>query len=160
MMLYLFSNNLYFLQFTLNRLLNDGSITEYEYNKLHEATHYYFKNALEYIPKKFPIDDELICNSVWIDVVRRDKAKWDNVHFFLEKFKTATIMEKIKYDDLYEEFIDFQSLTDEDIGQTAWSEAKVIDGEDSDGNEIVHHRVDILWYYISQMKLPETSLNH
>ena len=59
-------------------------------------------------------------------------------------------MEKIKYDDLYEEFID---LTDEDIGQTAWNEAKVIDGEDSDVNEIVHHRVNILWYYISQKKL-------
>ena len=104
----------------------------------------------------FPIDNELIQNSVWIDVVRRDKVEWDNVDFFLQKFKTATIMENIKFDDLYEEFIDFQSLADEDIGQTTWNEAKVIDGKDSGGND---HRVDILWYYISQMKLPETSLN-
>ena len=35
-------------------------------------------------------------------------------------------------DELYDEFCDYKSLTDEDIGLTAWKEAKVVDGSVND----------------------------
>ena len=38
-----------------------------------------------------------------------------------------------------------QSLTDDEIGHNALSEAEVVDGKGEDGNKIVHYRVDILW---------------
>ena len=50
-------------------------------------------------------------------------------------------------------------MTDDEIGHNAWSEAEVVDGKDEDGNNIVHYRVDILWYYIARMRLPETSIS-
>ena len=145
-------------KFTLNRLRNDGSISENDYMKVHYGALHYFKDALKYILEKFPINNEVICNSIWIDVEKRLQAKWENVEFFLEKFASVSFMDTIKQDNLYEEFVDFRTLSDDDIGQTAWTEAKVIDGEDEDGNALLHYRVDVLWYHIAQLKVPETSL--
>ena len=59
-------------------------------------------------------------------------------------------------DELYDEFCDYKSLTDEGIGLTAWKEAKVVDGSVND-QEIFHYRVDILWWHLSQMVIPESS---
>ena len=50
-------------------------------------------------------------------------------------------------------------MTDDEIGHNAWSEAEVVDGKDEDGNKIVHNRIDILWYYIASMRLPEPSIS-
>ena len=33
-----------------------------------DAAHYYFKSGLEYIQKKFPLDDPLIVNAAWVNV--------------------------------------------------------------------------------------------
>ena len=145
-------------KFTLNRLRNDGSISENDYMKVHYGALHYFKDALKYILEKFPISNEVICNSIWIDVEKRLQAEWENVEFFLEKFASVSFMDTIKQDNLYEEFVDFRTLSDNDIGQTAWTEAKVIDGEDEDGNTLLHYRVDVLSYHIAQLKVPETSL--
>ena len=50
--------------------------------------------------------------------------------------------------------MDYQSLTDEEIGyNNAWSEAEVVDCKDED-----HYRVDILWHYIANIRVPETSI--
>ena len=66
-------------------------------------------------------------------------------------------MEGVDNDKVFEEFVDYQSLNDE-IGHNTWSEAEVVDGKDEDGNKIVQYRVDILWYYIASIRLPETSI--
>lgn len=50
-------------------------------------------------------------------------------------------------DALYNQFCDYQTLSDGDIGDKAWNEAKVIDGS-VDDTDIFHYRVDILWWYI------------
>ena len=53
-------------------------------------------------------------------------------------------------DKLYDEFCDYQTLNDGDVGDKAWNEAKVIDGS-VDDVEAFHCRVDILWWYIAHM---------
>ena len=69
-------------------------------------------------------------------------------------------MEVVDNDKVFEEFGDYQSLTDDEIGHNAWSEAAVVDGKEEDDNKIVHYHVDILWYYIASMRLPEISISH
>ena len=59
-------------------------------------------------------------------------------------------MININYEELYGELLD-------QIGVAAWGEAKVNVGKDGDGNDIFHYRVDVLWYFIAQLKLPESS---
>ena len=68
----------------VNRLLNDGTISDNNYYKFHEAVHYYFRESLYCTQKKFPINDDVICNSVWMEV------PWDNVEFFVDKCKSVT----------------------------------------------------------------------
>ena len=68
-------------------------------------------------------------------------------------------MERVDNDKVFEEFVDYQSLTDDEIEHNAWLEAELVDGKDEDGNKIVHYGVDLLWYYIASMRLPETSIS-
>ena len=56
-------------------------------------------------------------------------------------------------DELHNEFCDYQTLNDGDIGDNVWNDAKVIDGS-IDSVEVYHYRVDILWWYIAYMITP------
>ena len=117
----------------------------------------HFKESLRYIQNKFPLNNETICNSVWVDVIKRNVAEWENVDFFLTKYQTVSSVSNIKVDDLYEEFCDYQTLRDNEISEAAWSEAKIVDGEE-EGNETFHYRIDILWWYLSEITVPGTSM--
>ena len=139
-------------------LLNEGTISEAQFETFHTGGQSYFKKALQYIQNKFPLKDEVICNSVWIDVEKRLDSKWESVHFFCEKYQNLSIMKKVNLDELYDEFLDYQALSDREIFDSAWTEAKMIDSKADDGN-VYHYRMDVLWYHIAQIKLPDTSIN-
>ena len=51
-----------------NRLLNEGDNTQDQYNKFHKGAQCYLRDALAYIQEKFAITNEVIYNSVWIDL--------------------------------------------------------------------------------------------
>ena len=48
------------------------------------------------------------------------------------------------------------TLTDGEIGRKAWDEAKVIDAYTED-SEVFHYCMDILWWHVAHMPLPESS---
>lgn len=141
-------------KFTLQRLINQGEISETAYTRFSAAAREYFKAAFQYVLSKFPINDELLKHTRWINVQKRSQAKWENVEYFLSRFQSA--LNTVNIDEMYDKFCDYQSLTDEDIGVIAEKEAKVVDGLVND-QKIFHHRVDILWWYLSQMVFPESS---
>jgi hypothetical protein len=132
-------------KFNLQKLLNEGDGTERTYNDLFVAAQAYFKAALGYVLKKFPLTDEVLKHAKWINVLNRSEAKFKSVSNLGDT--------DIQIDAMYDEFCDYQTLTDDDIGEKAWSEAKIVDGL-VDGEEIFHHRVDVLWWYISDMVVP------
>ena len=68
------------------------------------------------------------------------------------------VFKEISADSLFEEFCDYQGLSDADIGKDVWEAAKVVDGIDEDGTEVTHYRADVLWWYIGNMKQPGTSV--
>ena len=112
---------------TMNRLLNNGDITQATYDQFHKGVQLYYKDALDYIQRKFPISDPVICNSRWVDVVQRDKAEWNQVEFFIEKYSNQAFLQNIDNDLLFNEFVDYQSMYDDDISADAWSdEADII----------------------------------
>ena len=59
----------------MNRLLNNGDITQATYDHIHKDVQLYYKDALDYIQRKFPISDPVTRNSRWVDVLQRDKAE-------------------------------------------------------------------------------------
>jgi len=107
---------------TLNKLLNEGHISDAQYNKFFLAAHCYFKSSLAYILGKFPLKEELIENAVWINVPQRIEAEWKNVEYFYDRFEAA--FHEIPVDALYEEFCDYRSLSDGDIGGDALASSK------------------------------------
>ena len=144
---------------TVNRLLNDGTISDNNYYKFHKAVHYYFKESLSYIQKKFPMNDDVICNSVWTDFNKGSEVSWDNVELFVDKYKSVKSVNDIDCDKLYDEFIDYQTLSNNEIPNTAFDDAKVVDGT-IDEEEFFHYRMDILWWHLSNLTMPNTSAKH
>ena len=142
---------------TLNRLLSQGDISDDDFKKFHAAVHSYFRDSLTYIKTKFPINDETISNSVWIDVTQRSEVSWENVQYFVDKYSAVQFLKGVNEDKLYEEFIDYQLLSIDDFTKGAFEEAKMIDGND-DGEEVYHYRMDTLWWYICHMEVPQTSI--
>lgn len=138
----------------LSKLLNDGDISKEKHDAFFDAAQAYFRTALSYIIKKFPLSNDVIFNASWIDVSNRIDAKWDSVEFFFRKFEA--VLNGVSIDDLFDEFSDYQTMTDEAIGKDAFKEAKVVDGEEDD-KEVFHYRIDILWWHLSNMLLQGTS---
>ena len=93
-----------------------------------------------------------------MDVVKRHEATWNYLEFFLQKFSSVSFITKIDNDALFEEFMDYQSLTDDEVGAAAIKDAEVT-MTDSFNQKHVHYQIDVLWHRISQIKLVETPLN-
>ena len=117
----------------LVRLLNEGDCSQQEFDLFHSAAHMYYTSAFNYI---------IICNAMWIDVPNRKESRWENVEFFLEQFPSFFV--GIDTDKVFEEFVDYQTLWDEDIDQEAWKEAEVIDRTNEGDEEVFHCRADVL----------------
>ena len=79
--------------------------------------------------KKFPLTDEVLKHAKWVDVANRSEAKWESVEFFLTKFRSVSNLQNdIDIDEMFDEVCDYQTMKDDDIGQKAWKDVKVIDG--------------------------------
>ena len=79
------------------------------------------------------------------------------MEFFLTKFKAVALISDIKEDAMYDELCDYKTLTDDEIGRKVWDDAKVIDGTNEDHEEVFHYHMDILWWHLAHMLLPESS---
>jgi hypothetical protein len=60
---------------SLQKLLNEGDISERSYNNIFLAAQAYFKASFQYVIKKFPTNDELLQHAKWINVSKRSEAE-------------------------------------------------------------------------------------
>ena len=58
-------------------------------------------------------------------------------------------------DELLEEFIDFQLLSDDDIPSTIWEKASITLDDDAHAKS---YRLDVIWHYLSTVKAPDGTL--
>ena len=63
-------------KFTLQKLLNEGDITERAPNDIFAKAQAYFKVALGYVLQKFPLTDRVLQHVKLIDVVNHSEVKW------------------------------------------------------------------------------------
>ena len=118
-------------KFKLQKLLNDGDISERQHSWVFKAAQAYYKDSLSYILTKFPLSNKLIIKARWIVVGSRIDSKWESVEFFINRFKA--FFQQLPVDKLYDEFCDYQTLPDECFRDDVLREAKVIDGEEDGG---------------------------
>ena len=81
---------------------------------------------------------------------------WDNVDFFVDKYKSVTSVNDIDCGKLHDEFTDYQTLSKNEIPNTAFGDAKVVYGT-IDEEEVFHYRMDILWWHLSNLTLANSS---
>ena len=95
-----------------------------------------------------------------MDVLGRENSKWEQVQYFYDRF--PHLMNGIKPDELYEEFSDYQILKDNDFDDNVFEEAKIPEKilDDIGGEPLFHYRIDVLWYHISKMVIPNTLVKH
>ena len=141
-------------KFKLQKLLNDGDISERQHSRVFKAAQAYFKDSLSYILTKFPLSNKLIIKAGWIDVGSRIDSKWESVEFFINRLKA--IFQQLPVDKLYDKFCDYPTVPDECFRDDVLKEAKVIDREE-DGEVLFPYRVDVLWWYIAQLVIPGTT---
>ena len=111
---------------TLNRLLENGNISSEEFGKVYNAAHHYFRDS--YIQEKFPITHDVISNLgsnlIWVDVIQRCEASWENVQVFIGRYSTLKSFKGLDNNKVYEEFIDNQKLRDNDFPVEAFDDPK------------------------------------
>ena len=84
----------------------------------------------------------------WNDFDSRQNVKWSHVEYFVEKYKGILQDDDYEMDKLFEEFIDFESLSDSELPSAAWEDAAV--KEFDDGSK--EYRIDTLQYHIQQLR--------
>ena len=75
---------------------------------------------------------------------------------FVDKYKSVTSVNDIDCNKLCDEFIAYQTLSNNEIPNTAFDDAEVVDGTINE-EEFFHYRMDILWWYLSNLIMPNSS---
>ena len=123
----------------LEKLLREGDITKQQYTRVLQACQAFYKASLNYVLEKMDSKNEFWIHAVWIDFFERSSAKWSDVHFFIHSYNTVVKFSDSDIEWLFEQFIDFKTLEDEEIDL---SEAVLTTYDDGS----IEYRMDIIWY--------------
>ena len=126
----------------LRKKVEDGDLSVGQHDKFIKATVAFYRGSLRYTLLKMNVDSSFWESIQWIDFDSRQNAKWSHVEYFLEKCKGILQYDDYEMDKLFEEFIDFKSLSDSELPPGAW--------EVDNGSK--EYRIDTLWYHIQQLR--------
>jgi len=132
---------------TLRKLLNEGIIADAQYNLMLKAAQEFYKESLKYVLKKMDNSEGFWKHAFWIDFFHRNKANWEDVHYFTEMYKDVLSFSEREYEQLFEEFIDFQTISEAEI---CLDEAIIEEHEDG----TKEYRIDVIWYELQNPKSP------
>ena len=132
---------------TLNKLTNDGTITQNQRRRMLTAAQAFYKESLIYVLEKMDANNEFWMHAVWINYLKRSKAKWEDVNYFIMKYQRLLAFSPSEYDRLHEEFIDFKSIGNDEIDLE-----KAVHTVYDDGSK--EYRMDTIWYILQALKSP------
>ena len=82
------------------------------------AAQEFFKASFTYVLLKMGINEEFQSHAVWINIFKRKEARWVDVTFFVTKYQHLLKFDEFSYNKLYDDFKDFQTIIDSEIGIT------------------------------------------
>ena len=89
-------------------------------------------------------------HAVCVDFFKKESASWSDVEYFVLYFKSQLQFDEQETNILYEQFIDFQMLSTDELSVNALTDVML--HEFHDGN--VEYRMDVIWYNLRQMRSP------
>ena len=72
---------------------------------------------------------------------------------FIDQYSKLLPFNGIELDHISVEFLDYQGMSKDEIPKDIWDEA-ICDEQDDGCNKVTYHRVDRIWSYLGEMKLP------
>ena len=132
---------------TVNRLYQEGDITNHQLSKFYKAARGFFMCATEYLLKWCPLQDELLASATWLTFEQRLEKNFLSVEYFVHRY--PSIFSDIDVDRLSEEFFNYQTLSSDAIPKSVKESVNL---EDKDP-----HRIDVLWGYLKGIKEPGTN---
>ena len=139
---------------TLNKLLNEGDISQSQWEKCIKGCIAFYRDSLKYILRSMNLTGSLWEHAVWINFFDRQNANWSDVEHFCGKFNATLKFSEHSYECLHEEFLDYKSFREEELPAKALQEAFLPEKSNSDHQE---YRMDTIWYHLRQLKTPVAS---
>ena len=125
----------------LKRLFNNGDIVQNDADCFFNGVHDFFVKAFNYCIKLLLLDDSFIKNLVFIDFEKRNNINFESIQV-IQSFNIINnklIKDPSLLNTVEEEFIDYQTLTKDDIPSSIWEVAKLSDNS---------NRIDVTWGYL------------
>ena len=141
----------------LQKLFDEGDISAYEFKKVYTAFRAFYVDAASQAVKKLPFDDLFLNNARFLNFEKKEEYTFSAVEFFCSKYSKLLKLTPAQMDTLQEEFTDYQLLSKSDIPESVWKESLMFE-EEMEGATKGHHRMDMIWAYLTQMKNTDSSL--
>jgi len=144
-------NDSLFIGFGLRRkllkALDDGDITDLQYQQFLNAARAFNVDGALYSLKVLPIDDLVLKHAGMFDLAQKSKFTFSSVEYFFQRFKSYIPVPDCDIPTLETEFVLYQSLQFDDLSKVAKDEACIRVSVTQD-NEAVTYRADVLWHYM------------
>ena len=88
----------------LRYLFSEGDIEQVQSDKFLLSAQSFYKESLLYVLNKMDSKHDFWIQAVWINVFNRGNALWDDVNYFVEKYKSIFNFDEHSYDLLYDQF--------------------------------------------------------
>ena len=110
-------------------------------------------SAVAYVLKWFPLNEPLIRDSEFLDFNKKEGCSFSNITTFVKRYPKFLPFSYKEMDRLSEEFLEYQSLSRQDVPPEVWENATVC--EVCEGNEkTIYHRMDMIKGHLSVVTLP------
>ena len=131
----------------------------------------FYSRAMEYALTNLTLNDAVLMNAMFINIPSRECVRFTQVEYFVSRYisicylftkiyvKYCRLKNLLSYhtpqelEKLSEEFSMYQLMQDNEIPQNVWDAALVKEDEEKS-----YYQMDILWNFLSTLKMPDSSL--
>lgn len=139
----------------IQKKLDGGDISPRNVAKFFAAVRSFYSASVAYILKWLPWKEPVVKDSKFVDFFMKNECDFSMVTTYVQRYPALVAADNEQLDKLNEEFVDYQTLSKEDIPESVWNEAsEVVDAQ----GVVLFWRMDIIWGHLAQMKLPGTGI--
>ena len=92
-----------FAKSLLETMLGEGEILEGDQDKVFRAAQAFYKESLNYVIKKLPLNDPFWKAVVWINYFNRSSASWNDVSYFCTRYDSVLNLSAAESDIFYQQ---------------------------------------------------------
>ena len=138
-------------QSEIQKKLEGGDITPRDEVNFYAAVRALYTARVAYILKWFQLKEPVVKDSQFVNFFTKEECDFGMVATFVQRYPALLDFKDEDLDKLNEEFIDYQTLSREDIPTSVWDEAS--ERVDAEGGGISWRMVTV-WGYLRGLKLP------